>query len=185
MSAPRKRRLDRLPISGTLGATKGWSPTDTDWRRMEKEYGMTRGEDFGDDLRGKIRSAVLEYFEWEPFERRAPFSKDFKEKLVKAKRLATELREVVNEFGDAGPLIAAYGSSATRVNRKRFIATHLPTKTTRRFSRMRSQRSRTAIASVAALRTQFSTSERSSITHYVKLPGRIFRDFQKVKRGPS
>ncbi|HEY8126414.1 MAG TPA: hypothetical protein VIF88_13465 [Methylocystis sp.] len=108
MSAPRKRRLDRLSISAALGATKGWSPTDTDWRGMEKEYGMTRGEDFGDDLRGKIRSAVLEYFEWEPFEMCAPFSKDFKEKLVKAKGLATELREVVNEFGDAGPLVAAY-----------------------------------------------------------------------------
>ena len=38
MSAPRKSRRDRLPISSSVGASKRWSPIEADWTRMEKGY---------------------------------------------------------------------------------------------------------------------------------------------------
>jgi hypothetical protein len=102
--APRRSRRRRLPLSDTLGAPAGWSPTDADWGQLETAYGAT----FNSVLRAKIEEAVPEYYSWAPFEDTAPFADDFIRKFVKAKKLANELGKVVHSFGVAGPIVAQH-----------------------------------------------------------------------------
>jgi hypothetical protein len=101
VSAPRKSRRRRLPISGGLGAPTEWSPTAIDWRRFEKEYGLERGQNFDDGLRREIRAAVTNYLYWEPFERHAPFADDFIENLAKAAEFASRLTDTLRALGNA------------------------------------------------------------------------------------
>lgn len=102
--APRKSRRRRLWISGTLGAPPEWTPTDDDWRLLEAAY----EKPFNDEIRAEIGEIVRKYFYWATFEPTAPFADEFIKKLAKARKLASELENVVHSFGDAGQVVAPY-----------------------------------------------------------------------------
>lgn len=91
-------RERQLPMTGTLGAP--WKATDDTWRRLEAAY----GKPFDAQLKVKIEKAIQKYRDWVG----APPTSDFAKKLIKARKLAIELGEVVSSFGEPGMFVAPH-----------------------------------------------------------------------------
>jgi len=108
MSAQRKSRNRRLPISGTLGVPRKWTLGDDDWTRFEAAYG---GALFDAAMRAEIATAIGKYFYWADFEPAAPFATGDGgaiEKLKRASRLAEDLYRAVTSLGDATSILAPH-----------------------------------------------------------------------------
>jgi hypothetical protein len=99
--APRKSRKRRLPVSETSEPPAVWSPTDTDWGRLETAYGQV----FSNDLMAEIKEAAQKYLDFACFEMVAPSADVFIKKLVKARKLARELEKEFHSFGVGRPIV--------------------------------------------------------------------------------
>jgi hypothetical protein len=84
--AGRKSRRRRVGESSFVGAAS-FNPTEEDWSGVEEASGYS----LTPAVRSRITELVQEYFDWEPFERNAPFSEDVVACLRKIKKAALAL----------------------------------------------------------------------------------------------
>ncbi|MCX7310276.1 MAG: hypothetical protein NTV56_00760 [Alphaproteobacteria bacterium] len=89
----RKSRRVRLPIAVGGGRDREFTPQESDWQRIEQEYGCQLSA----EARAEIAGIVERYFLWQPGEAMAPFADDARRYLDQIQKSADQFWRVLLE----------------------------------------------------------------------------------------